>query len=522
MSQRHVRFNVQELARHAADTVGARACTRIEKYPEGMYNKSMLLTMDNGSQVVAKVPNPNAGLPHFTTASEVATMEFARTILRTPVPKALAWSSQAQKNPVGAEYIIMEKAPGIELERVWPKMVAEDRFAVVKAIAGFQKAWTEVSFTKYGSLYFSEDLGKLQTDKEPLYIDANGAQITNHRFAVGPCTGREWVDSGRAAINFDRGPHQSLEEFHAAIGHREISCVKQLPELPKSPITLCGPGTYRPTREKKLKALHCYLELIQFLLPADRTISSPHLWHSDLHVANIFVDPSNPTKILSIIDWQSTELSPLYFQARQPQIIDYDGGPSPTGSGGLLDRPQLPKDFKTLDPSSPARRRAQALFLQQSLCVLYNTMTHRKIPLLYAALQFQQTPSYLLLLLARNLLIDGEATYLAHVADLESSWDDFFSVATTGKNSPPYPFAFSAQEHREFDADAEGAAHGMEVMREVKESLGELFPEQGLVRSELYNEALHALAQVKEQVIDAFARDGGEREKWEKGWPFGT
>jgi len=32
--------------------------------------------MEAGTQVVAKIPNPNAGQPHLTTASEVATMEF--------------------------------------------------------------------------------------------------------------------------------------------------------------------------------------------------------------------------------------------------------------------------------------------------------------------------------------------------------------------------------------------------------------------------------------------------------------
>jgi hypothetical protein len=53
----------------------------IKKYPDGMYNKAMLLTMDNGTQVVAKVPNTNAGKPHFTTASEVATMDFVRSLL---------------------------------------------------------------------------------------------------------------------------------------------------------------------------------------------------------------------------------------------------------------------------------------------------------------------------------------------------------------------------------------------------------------------------------------------------------
>lgn len=80
MSQRHVRFNVNELARCAAEAVGAKTCVSISKYPDGMYNKSMLLTMDNGSQVVAKVPNSNAGLPHFTTASEAATMEFVSSL----------------------------------------------------------------------------------------------------------------------------------------------------------------------------------------------------------------------------------------------------------------------------------------------------------------------------------------------------------------------------------------------------------------------------------------------------------
>jgi hypothetical protein len=32
--------------------------------------------MDNGAQVVARIPNPNAGPDFFTTASEVATLQF--------------------------------------------------------------------------------------------------------------------------------------------------------------------------------------------------------------------------------------------------------------------------------------------------------------------------------------------------------------------------------------------------------------------------------------------------------------
>ncbi|KAI9679362.1 MAG: hypothetical protein M1817_005384 [Caeruleum heppii] len=497
MSQRHIRFRVKELARLAAEAVGANSCTRIEKYPDSMYNKAMLLTMENGSQVVAKVPNPNAGRPHFTTASEVATMDFV-----------YAWSSRAQDNAVGAEYIIMEKLPGIDLERVWSNMNIQDRFAVVKVLADYQKRWTSISFQKFGSLYYAEDLDG-QTADSPLYTDQHGDEITNSKFAVGPSTAREFIDHGRATIDFDRGPWDTLENYHSAIGQREIACVSRLARLPKSPVTLCGPGTYQPTRKKKIEALHCHLALLKYILPVDPSIASSCLWHGDLHVANIFVNPSKPTEVVGLIDWQSTELAPLYDHARQPHIIDYDGPPVQG-----LERPCLPADMATLDPA--AQGEAQALFLRQSLCALYKTLIHQRNPRLYHALEFQNTPSFSLLLLARNLLVDGEATYLAQVTELEAIWDTLPRA-----RGATYPLSFSDDERAKIEADLEGAVRGMELMREIQRTIGDLFPEQGIVRSEQYLEALDALGQMRDQVIEEFANDEREREIWRAEWPFG-
>ncbi|EZF29855.1 hypothetical protein TMEN_5696 [Trichophyton mentagrophytes] len=83
LEARYVRFNIDALAEIAARCLGhdPASCVKIEKMPEGNFNKSLLLTMADGSQVIARVPNPNSGIPHFTTASEVATMDFARTKL---------------------------------------------------------------------------------------------------------------------------------------------------------------------------------------------------------------------------------------------------------------------------------------------------------------------------------------------------------------------------------------------------------------------------------------------------------
>lgn len=129
----------------------------------------------------------------------------ARNVLETPVPRVLAWSSKAQDNPVGAEYIIMEKVGGIELERVWPSMDIKNRLALVKTIARFQKIWTSVSFKKFGGLYYAKDLDN-SAGNGPLYVDANGEDIVDEKFAIGPSTGRESIDNRRATISFDRGP----------------------------------------------------------------------------------------------------------------------------------------------------------------------------------------------------------------------------------------------------------------------------------------------------------------------------
>jgi hypothetical protein len=169
LSQRHRTFNVTELARQAAYITQADRCVSIREYADGMYNRVLLLSTNNGKEVVAKIPNPDSGQPHFTTASEVATMKFvsillesfaanshicqAREELRTPLPEVYAWSSRAHETPVGAEFILMEKMNCVELETVLPRMKIQDRLEVVKAVAGYQKSWASVSFKQFGSLY---------------------------------------------------------------------------------------------------------------------------------------------------------------------------------------------------------------------------------------------------------------------------------------------------------------------------------------------------------------------------------
>lgn len=126
-------------------------------------------------------------------------------VLGTPVPKVLAWSSRSD-NPVGAEYIIMEKAQGVQLKEIWNKLDIEVRLNIVKKIAKYQTDWTSISFSKFGGLYYKQDLVSTQS---LVYTNIEGKEITDERFAVGPSTSRQNTDDGRMEIEFDRGPCES-------------------------------------------------------------------------------------------------------------------------------------------------------------------------------------------------------------------------------------------------------------------------------------------------------------------------
>lgn len=202
-ASRSVRFNIDELKKAAAAAVGAHSCTRIAKSAEGMHSKAFLLRMDDGREVVAKIPHPNAGPPRLTTASEVATMDLMRNHLRTPAPEVYAWCSRAEESAVGAEYIVMEKAAGVPLASVWEELELEDAWRIVEQVIRLQKRWSSATFEGCGSVYYRSDL----TDHHHLPLPRYGQGSAVHgQFALGPTTGRTWNDNGRRHVTFDRGP----------------------------------------------------------------------------------------------------------------------------------------------------------------------------------------------------------------------------------------------------------------------------------------------------------------------------
>ncbi|GAD96652.1 phosphotransferase family protein [Paecilomyces variotii No. 5] len=448
--------------------------------------------MDDGREIVAKIPNPNARREFFTTASEVATMDFMRNILKTPVPRVLAWSPQAD-NPVKKEYILMGKAPGVQLKEIWNRLDMEGRLHVIKKIA-------------------DQDLVSAPS---LVYTNKEGKGVVNERFAVGPSTSRQNTDDGRMEIEFDRGPWDIAEEYELATGLRELACVRESPQLPKSPIALYGPGTYRPSKEKKIQAIQECLKIVKYLLPNNNSTQRSHIWHDDLHLENIFVNPDDPSDILAIIDWQSTELAPLYDRTIEPYILEYDGPPLES----LLERPKFEDVRKLFAEDADSQRKAISLYLKMNLVALYRFLVYKTNKQLFRAIEYRETDSFQLLLFARNLFVDGEATYLALLVELQRKWADLPGVQAS--HNPECPIQFSDDEVATIEADCEGAALGINLMRDAQERLDSQFSqEQGLIEDDKLDEARRELREIKQDLIQEYATNEAEEKVWEEAWPF--
>jgi hypothetical protein len=277
-----------------------------------------------------------------------------------------------------------------------------------------------------------------------------------------------------------------------------MHAVRSLDALPTPLSMLCGPSLYQPTREKKLRACEAALKVLPQILPHEQWASTFHIWHDDLHQENIFVDPDDPTVVTAIIDWQSTSIMPLFDHTMCPAFLDYDGPPM-LGA----ERPQPPELLCAEDSDEKAAQ--LKLYEEQLLWAAYKHLVKSHMKHIFDAIMYKESDSSAVLQSSRNLFESGEAFCLGSIATLEDS-----------------PLRFSEAEMASIQENAERTAASLHTMSVIKQALGSLFPEKGVVRLDEYEDAKAALGTVKKQVVEDFSRSAEDRRVWEKVWPFDT
>ncbi|KAH7381813.1 kinase-like domain-containing protein [Cadophora sp. MPI-SDFR-AT-0126] len=470
--ERFLVFNVQELQRIAAESVGAQCCVSITKLAEGGYNKVFRLVMDNGSVAIARLPNPNAGPAQKTTASEVATMDFARTVLNIPVPKVFAWSAAAN-NPVGAEYIIME-APGTKLEDVWDSKRISEKTDIVKGIVEIEKKLLSVSFTRYGNIYFSSDaFPGCEAAKVVGDISAELKGVVEKRFIIGPVVDRDFWNGKRASMAIDRGPWKSPQDYLTAIANREIAWISSF-AVPKPPNDIFVAFEAQNSPSAHISLYKMFLRIIPYLLPKNEKLSGSTLWHWDIHSANLFVEGN---RISSLIDWQDTWAGPLFLQYRHPKLVDYNGKV-------LL---KLPENYESLEGDEKARTRKQ---VEKSIVLYtYETETDTKNALLSEILRMHHgRPRRETVQFAANTWDRDIIPFRQCLIRLERDW------AELGFDDP-CPIHFTEEELQSHYRDGEG----WNERADFWDSLAGLVNRDGWTSNATYDQALEMFAELREE-----------------------
>ena len=191
-------FNVDGLSRLAAESVGRSPddIVDLKKLAEGGFNRTFLITMRGGFQMVARIPYTVTTPKYFALASEVATM----TLLRSsglPIPEVYGYSPSPD-NVAETEYIFMEFVEGIQLSNIWFDLEEEDIVSITRQFAELESKMMSVAFPAGGSLYYTRDLEKV--DGRP------GIPLEDGRFCVGPDTRLPLWYGRRSQLNVDRGP----------------------------------------------------------------------------------------------------------------------------------------------------------------------------------------------------------------------------------------------------------------------------------------------------------------------------
>lgn len=302
---------------------------------------------------------------------------------------------------------------------------------------------------------------------------------------------------------YDTGRDPS--EYTQALGRNEMAWIKSC----ASPRM----NYYRSSQEQEipndgLALLSQYMDVASHLVPPsdDEAAVSNVLWHPDLHLDNVFVNP-NTHEITSIIDWQSACVAPLFYQSDVPRMFRHSG---PVQEGWVL--PTRPETFDSL--SEDEQKKVDYDLESEIMHKYYETQVCKRAPRHWAVLQQKsipiiRKPVWLVTRVweNRNLFFLRQS-----LMSLATHWADLFP-----NNQLPCPIKFTDEEvelHSKEEENVNGVGQILTIFRDEG-----VLPVDGMVERKDYEIARDNSKKFKEIFI-GLAENQAERELYTKLWAY--
>ena len=519
-AERRLVFDVEGLRRLAAQSVDRSPAdvVNLSKLAEGGFNRSFLITLRDGFQMVARIPYPATVPKYYAVASEVATMDFLRSS-GLPTPKVYGYSPESE-NAAGTEYIFMEFVRGTKLSDVWLSLGEQEVISILRQLVQLESKMMSLSFPAGGSLYYTQDLEKVARGL--------GVPLEDERFCVGPDTRLHLWYGRRSQLDVDRGPCTPLSAFFSitpwnqpitidesaeaalvAAARKELAFLAQFgkPLLPFRRERRDGYQYQEQSPSAYIENLNHYLLIASSLVPRDPALGRFCIRHPDLQQSNIVVSrsPDSDWQVVSLLDWQHASILPPFLLAGVPQRLqNYD---DPISQSMTL--PSLPENFDELDETE--RTEAEEVYLRRLVHYHYVTNTEECNELHHAALTDPMCVLRGHLFHHASNPWEGETLELK-VALIQAT--ERWETLTGG--GAPCPVVFNAEDVRETTKLNEVQRRADEALEAWQNMLG-LGPE-GWVPTQHYEEAVALSKQMKEALAEA--RSAEERAEIMGHWPW--
>ncbi|KAH8094563.1 hypothetical protein BXZ70DRAFT_948028 [Cristinia sonorae] len=484
----------EALAEDTAEARKAPSLNGVWKFEETDHARGFFCTLEDGRKFTVHIQIPHYDdplqqignpYPHYNATvssivkSEVATMEYARTVLGLPVPRVVAWCADASSTPVQAEYIITEAPSGVRLCDVWDDLSLNLRVAVVEQLSKLETKLLRPLEGGYGSIFFREDVDP------SMAIDFSTDGRKEERFVLGPSVEQRYRYRERQELDTDRGPWRDALSWIRAMSNVEHRWIEKFAPLDPEESLFGPPASFRVPSEN-LKYLELFHEVAPYFVPPESHFLRPTLNHATLSNKVVYISQEaldqGEIVISSIVDWKHHVVQPLYAAARIPTSLNYFPAP-----GDQHD-----------DPAS-------------NLPKLYEITSLQNNPEYYEALTNEERLRPVTLLRLFTEPINWGFLYLRMLlAELYSEWE-----TRTGEPKELCPIQFTEEEMKRLSTDIDLNAITTEV--DLRAYIGVTFG--GFVDAGGYEQAKQKSQQLLDMYLAAL-EDEGDKERARRLWPY--
>lgn len=454
---------------------------------EGKHHRVYKVTLSSDKDFILRIPYKLES-DYFISQkikSEVATLDFLNVKLNLDVPRVIAYGDSKQ-NPLESPFILMEYIEGDLLMKKWDPLTnsenSEEKLKeVIQPISDFQDKLLSVTFNRFGSLYFKEDVDA--SDSLVAAYDGEEDPLLKNRWKIGPSVekvfGKNKNKLDAKQVKKYSGPWDSDKPLDIITATADI----ELENL-RSRLSLAESDSSEKVEnidqlKKQIQTFENFKAMSQKLLdPKSKSIMNvselfkPTLFAPDLDPLNVIM--SGDKKFF--IDFEYTTIKPFILTS-YPAFVAYQGA-----------------KIYNLEEDIPGYSEMDDVEKQQYQFMYYktrneriwelelNSKRHDLIAVASPHIKVLKAPY----LEALENKTDKDHLYVeASIIQLQAMWDAYVANELCNSDTPEFPVSYTAEYLDQHQSDIE--EHQLEIVSTPFAATGGWIPQDMFDRLKAQN-----------------------------------